>query len=171
LKTIIFQTPTDIKRFLEVLNEYNRAPLSAYLEVYYKQGIYLDELEYPVSRSVLGEIEKRTSNLIETGKVNTRSKSYKEIWSRFNIVIARHMKKIGLVSLEKDGTRTFVKPLIRSIILKVGQGIGEEKIEDPASAHMFVRKLIGSSRNRQNFEKRLRHEIKDTVKITFPTQK
>ncbi len=161
----------DIKRFLEVLNEYNRAPLSAYFEVCYKQGIYLDELEYPVSRSVLGEVEKRTRNLIETGKLNTRSKSYKEIWSRFNTVIARHMRKIGLVTLEKDGTRTFVKPLIRSIILKVGQGIEVEKIKDPTSAHRLVRNLIGSSRNRQNFEKRLRHEIKDTVEIIFPIEK
>ena len=76
-----------------------------------------------MSRTVLGEIEKRTMNLIETGKMNTRSKSYNEIWSRFNNVIARHLRKIGLVSLEKESTRTFVNPLIRSIILKVGQGI------------------------------------------------
>ena len=161
----------EIKRFLEVLNEYNRAPLSAYFEVCYKQGIYLDELEYPVSRSVLGEIEKRTKNLIETGKVNTRSKSYNEIWSRFNNVITRHMKKIGLVSLEKEGTRTFVKPLIRSILLQVGQGIEVEKIEDPTTAHRLVRNIIGSSRNRQHFEKRLRYEIKDTVEIVFPIEK
>ena len=97
MKTLIFETNIDIKRFLDVLNEYNRAPLSAYWEVCYKQGSYLDELEYPVSRSVLGEVEKRTRNLIETGKMNTRSKSYTEIWSRFNTVIARHMKKISIV--------------------------------------------------------------------------
>ena len=168
MKTIIFKTATDIKRFLDVLNEYNRAPLSAYWQVCYKHGTYLDELEYPVSRTVLGEIEKRTMNLIETGKMNTRSKSYNEIWSRFNNVIARHLRKIGLVSLEKESTRTFVNPLIRSIILKVGQGIEVEKIEDPTTALRLVRNLIGSSRNRQNFDKRLRYEIKDTVEIIFP---
>ena len=159
----------DIKRFLDVLNEYNRAPLSAYWEVCYKQGSYLDKLEYPVSRSVLGEVEKRTKNLIETGKMNTRSKSYKEIWSRFNTVIARHMKKINLVSLDKEGTRTFVTPLVQSIILRVGQGIEVEKIEDPADIHRLVRNIIGSSRNRQHFEKRLRYEIYDTVEIIFPS--
>lgn len=168
MKTIILENPVEILRFIEVLNEYNRAPLSAYWDACYTKGAYLDELEYPVSRSVLGEIEKRARNLTETGKSNKLSNSYKQVWKKFNPVIARHMKKLGLVTLEKHGKRIFVKPLIKSIIIKTGEGQSIETIMDVSTALMFIRKISGSSRTRQHFNKRLKKEVPDTVEIIFP---
>ncbi len=165
---MILETPIDIQRFVEKLNEYNRAPLSAYWDACYTKGAYLDKLEFPVSRSVLGEIEKRAKNLTETGKVSKLSKSYKEVWKNFNPIIVRRMKNLGLIELEKHGKRTFVKPIIGTIIIKMGEGKYVDTISDVATAQRFIRKLCSSSRNRQNFNKRLQKEVYDTVEIIFP---
>lgn len=162
------QNPIEIQRFVEVLNEYNRAPLSAYWDTCYTKGTFLDKLEYPVSRSVLGEIEKRAKYLTETGKKNKLSDGYKHVWKEFNPIIARRMKKLGLVTLEKQGKRIFVNPLIGSLVFKMGEGHFIETINDASIALRFIRNLCGSSRTNQNFKKRLHKEVPDTVEIIFP---
>ncbi|MFQ6135386.1 MAG: hypothetical protein ACE5KU_06215, partial [Nitrososphaerales archaeon] len=65
--------------------------------------------------------------------------------------------------------RTFVKPLVGSVIFKVGEGRKVEKIEDIAGAHRLVRNLRGSSKTRQSFDKRLRYEVPDAVEMIFPS--
>jgi hypothetical protein len=132
-------------------------------------GGYLDEVKYPVSRSVMGAVNKKAKSLQETGRINRPSKSRGVAWTNFYVAIARRLKKIGLVSIEKRDHRTFVTPLVGMVVFKVGEGQKIGRIEDISGAHRLVRNLRGSSKTRQNFDKRLRYEVPDTVEIIFPS--
>ena len=168
MKTLEIDSPIEIQRFVEVLNEHGRASLSAYWEICRVNGGYLDEVKYPVSRSVSGAVNKKAKSLQETGRIDRPSKSRGVAWTNFYVAIARRLKKLGLISIEKRGHRTFVRPLVGMVVFKVGDGQRVEVIEDIAGAHRLVRNLRGSSKTRQLFDKRLRYEVLDTVEIIFP---
>jgi hypothetical protein len=132
------------------------------------QGIYLDELKFPISRSVLGEVNKKAKILLETGRVEKLSKGRGLAWKNFNISVVRRLRKLGLISIEREKERSYIKPLVRSILLKVGKGNRIDNIYDISNAHKIVRTLRGKSKTRQNFDKRLKYEVPDSVEIVFP---
>ncbi len=168
IKILELCSQLEIKLFVESLNEHGRAPLSAYWEICRMKGAYLDDLKFPVSRSVLGKVKKQSMHLKETGKVNTLSKSQALVWKNFGLIIARRLTKLGLISLEKHDGRIFLRPLVKIIVFKVDDRLIPEKIEDIASAHVLLRKLRGSSKTRLNFAKRLELKMPHTTEIIFP---
>lgn len=170
MKTLEINSPIEIKRFIEGLSENGRAPLSAYWEIWRLKGVYLDDLRFPVSRSVSGEVEKRAKRLKETGRVHRLSNGRKSAWMSLNTVAVRSLRKLGLITLEKQGGRIFVTPIVRSIVLKTGEGREVEKINDIISVHELVRGLRGGSKTRRSFDIRLRYRVPDAVEIVFPTE-
>jgi len=164
------KNPQEIERFVDVISEYGRAPLSAYWEICRLNGAYLDELKFPVSRSILGEVRKRVRRMEETGMAKCGHGGSKVVWSRFRLNVVRRLKKLGLLSLEDREGRVYLKPLVGRVLIKAGEERSIEEVGDIVDAHLLLRRLKGGSKTRQRLDKRLRYEVKDTVAIVFPSE-
>jgi predicted transcriptional regulator len=169
MDTIELSSTIEIKRFIEILNELGRAPLSAYWEICKQHGTYIEDLDYPISRSVMGEVRKRAKNLKEKGIINNLYNSHETVRKNLNEIVVRRLIKLGLIRKEKNGNRIFLKPVIGTIFLKVKEEGKYEIIEDIGIIHQLVRNLRGKSKTRQNFEKRLRYEVPRNIEIIFPS--
>lgn len=170
MNSIELTTPAEIERFVDILNRYSRAPLSAYWQLCYLGETSLNDLKFPVSQTIFGNVEKKARRLHETGKIGKVSRGRDIAWEQFDIMVLRSLKKINLISIEESGNQLFVKPLVDRVVFKVGEGRHVEQIEDIADAHQLIRKLRGKSRVHLYFERRLKQVIPDTVEIIFPVK-
>jgi len=170
MNSIELTTPAEIERFVDILNRYGRAPLSAYWQICLKGEMSLSDLKFPVSQTVFGNVEKKARRLRETGKIGKVSRGRDIAWDQFDQMVLRSLKKIGLVSIEESGDQVFIKPLVDRVVFKVGEGRHVEQIEDIAEVHQLIRRLRGESRVRLYFERRLKQVIPDTLEIIFPVE-
>ncbi|MCL4436420.1 MAG: hypothetical protein M1503_03305 [Thaumarchaeota archaeon] len=168
MNSIELTTPAEIERFVDILNRYSRAPLSAYWQICITGETSLKDLKFPVSSTVFGNVEKKARRLRETGKIGKVSRGRDIAWDQFDQRVLRSLKKLNLIAIEESGNQVFIKPLVDRVVFKVGEGRHVEQIEDIAEAHNLIRDLRGESRVRLFFERRLKQVIPDTVVIIFP---
>ncbi len=168
MNSIELTTTAEIQRFVDILNRYSRAPLSAYWQICLSGEVSLDRLKFPVSQTVFGNVEKKARRLQETGKIGKVSKGRDIVWGQFDQMVLRSLKKLNLISIEENRNQVIIKPLVDRLVLRVGEGRHVEQIEDIAQVHHLIRELHGESRVRLYFERRLKRAIPDTVEIIFP---
>ncbi len=170
MNSIELTTPAEIERFVDILNRHGRAPLSAYWQICLRGETSLNDLKFPVSQTVFGNVEKKARRLQETGKIGKVSRGRGIAWEQFDQMVLRSLKKLNLISIEESGNQVFIKPLVDRVVFKVGEGRHVEQIDDIAEVHHLIRELRGESRVRLFFEGRLKQVIPDTVEIIFPVE-
>ncbi|HEY4699746.1 MAG TPA: hypothetical protein VIH27_05185 [Nitrososphaerales archaeon] len=170
MKTLELSSHLEIERLVDALNENGRATISAYWAICQEGDRYIEDLSFPVSRRVKGEVEKKAKRLKETGKIGVIPKGRKIAWDRLSTVVLRDLRKLGFIELEKHGERTLIRPQVGRIILRTGKGSNVTRFEDIVEIHNLIRKLRGTSKTRRRFELRLLSEVQGIAEIIFPVK-